>query len=78
MNQVEFKRPVKVGRIVKIYGKILSVGNTSVKLFLEARSHNPHTDIQKLVCSTEMVFVRLDQDGEPQSLSQKAKEILVP
>jgi len=73
MNQVEFKRPVKVGRIVKIYGKVLEVGNTSIKIFLEARSHNPHTNRQKTVCDTEMVFVRLDQDGEPQPLSEKAK-----
>ena len=38
MSQVEFKRPVKVGRIVKIYGRVLNVGNTSIKIFLEAKN----------------------------------------
>jgi len=73
MSKVEFCKPVKVGRIVKIYGKVVSIGNTSVKIFLEARQHNPHSGKQKPVCSTEMVFVRLDQDGDPQPLSDKAK-----
>ena len=65
ISQVEFCRPVKVGRIVKIYGKTMNVGKTSVQILLEARSHNPQTGKQKKVCSTEMVFVRIDDEGDP-------------
>ena len=64
MSSVEFCRPVKVGRIVKIYGELVSFGRTSVTIRLEARSHNPHSQKQKIVCSTEMAFVRIDEDGE--------------
>ena len=62
--EVQFNRPVKVGRIVKIYGSLVKLGKTSVKIRLEARSHNPHSAKQKVVCSTEMVFVRIDDDGD--------------
>ena len=64
ISGVEFCRPVKVGRIVKIYGELISSGRTSIKIKLEARSHNPHSSRQKIVCSTEMVFVRIDEDGD--------------
>ena len=65
MNKVEFSRPVKVGRIVKIYGEVLKMGTTSLSIKLKARSYNPHSGRMKSVCSTEMVFVRIDDDGEP-------------
>lgn len=64
MSSVEFCKPVKVGRIVKIYGELVGFGRTSCTIRLEARSHNPHSQKQKIVCSTEMAFVRIDEDGE--------------
>jgi len=63
MSEVEFCRPVKEGHIVKIYGGIINIGQTSIKIKLEAKMYNPHTKRQKIVTSTEMVFVRIDDDG---------------
>ncbi len=74
MSEVEFCKPVKVGRIVKIYGELINLGRTSVKIKLEARSHNPHTARQKVVCSTEMVFVRIDEDGDALPIREELKE----
>ena len=73
MSSVEFCRPVKAGRIVKIYGELLNVGRTSVKIKLEARSRNPHSSRQKIVCSTEMVFVRIDEDGDAIPIREEIK-----
>ena len=73
INKVEFCRPVKVGRIVKIYGQTIKVGTTSVRIKLEARSHNPQTQKQKIVCSTEMVFVRIDDEGDAVPIIEEAK-----
>ena len=73
LEEVVFKRPVKVGQVIKIYGKVENVGNTSVKLFIEARKHNVYTGEQKTVCSTHMTFVRIDEEGEPMALSEKVK-----
>ena len=64
ISEVEFSRPVQAGRIVKIYGRPITFGKSSVKVKLEARSHNPHTGKQKVVCTTDMVFVRIDDDGD--------------
>lgn len=74
ISEVNFKRPVKTGRIVKIYGKVEHVGNTSVSISLEARRHNPFSGTQKTVCTTKMVFVQIDEEGEPLQLSKKVKD----
>ena len=74
MSSVEFCKPVKVGRIVKIYGELVRFGRTSVTIRLEARSHNPHSQKQKIVCSTEMAFVRIDEDGEAIPIERGEKE----
>ncbi len=76
ISDVEFIRPVKAGRIVKIYGEILKVGNSSVVIKLEARNHNHQSGRQKKVCETTMVFVRIDEDGEPVPLNKGIKEKL--
>ena len=64
INSVEFSRPVREGRIVKIYGDVMKYGKSSIKIKLSAKSYNPHSGKLKDVCATEMVFVRIDDDGD--------------
>lgn len=73
-GEITFDRKVKVNRIVKIYGEVKKVGNTSITLHLEARRHNPYSGEQKMITSNEIVFVKVDEDGEPEPLSYKVKQ----
>ena len=73
ITDVVFKRPVRPGHIVKIYGTPIRAGRTSATFKLEARRHSPHAGVQKIVCSTEMTFVHIDADGDAIPLTQKAR-----
>ena len=73
IEEVIFEKPVKVGNIIKIYGNVEKIGNTSITLKLEARKHNVQTGQQQLVCSTRIVFVHIDDDGSPVPISDKVK-----
>jgi acyl-CoA thioesterase YciA len=73
IEEVVFECPVKVGNIIKIYGEVDSIGTSSITLKLEARKHNVYTGQQKLVCSTKMVFVRIDDEGQPVPISERVK-----
>ena len=42
-------------------------------LRLEARRHSVYNGTQKVVCTTDMVFVRIDGDGEAIPISEKVK-----
>ena len=78
LSEVEFKKPVRPGQIIRIYGQVLSVKNTSVNLLIEAKRHSTYNGTEKLVCSTVMTFVRVDGDGEPVPICQEIKELYHP
>jgi len=73
ISEVIFQKPVRPGQIIKIYGKLVGIGNTSVVIRLEARRHSPYNGSQKIVCSTDMTFVRIDGDGEPVPIDELIK-----
>jgi acyl-CoA thioesterase YciA len=72
-EEVIFEKPVKIGNLIKIYGEVVKFGNTSVTVKLEARKHNVETGQQQLVCSTVVVFVKINDDGEPVPISDRVK-----
>ena len=76
ISEVIFRKPVRPGQIIKIYGTIIEFGNTSVTFKLEARRHSPYNASQKIVCTTDMTFVRIDGDGEPVPILNIKKEYL--
>jgi acyl-CoA thioesterase YciA len=73
IDECLFKKPAREGQLIKIYGKVMEVGNTSVTLKLEARSHNVYSGSQVVVLSTNIKFVRIDESGESIPLSEKVK-----
>jgi acyl-CoA thioesterase YciA len=73
VEEIVFLEPVKVGNILKIYGEPVRIGNSSITVALEVRKHNVCTGVQKVVCSTKMVFVKIDEEGNAVPISDKAK-----
>jgi acyl-CoA thioesterase YciA len=74
IDELIFKKPVKVGSILKVYGDVVSFGNTSVTLYIEVRKHNVYTGEQDIVTQTKIVFVRIDEDGRPIPIHEYVKE----
>ena len=65
ISALTFERPVRPGQLIKIYGRCLTIGTTSVTIEIEARRHSIYNGTQKPVCKCQVVFVRIDGDGEP-------------
>jgi acyl-CoA thioesterase YciA len=74
LSETVFKKPVRPGHIIKIYGKVVNLGNTTVTIKLDARRHSVYNGTQKTVCETEITYVRVDGDGDAIPLSNKVKE----
>ena len=74
IDELVFKKPVKVGSILKIYGQVLNFGNTSVTITIDVRKHSVYTGQQETVTHTKMVFVRIDDDGKPRPIHQHVKD----
>tara|TARA_R110001599_G_scaffold71320_9_gene199164 strand:- start:7776 stop:8183 length:408 start_codon:yes stop_codon:yes gene_type:complete len=74
ISEVIFKKPVRPGQIIKIYGDVVKIGTSSITIKLSARRHSVVNGSQRAVCDVEMTFVRIDGDGEPvpiQNVKQK-------
>jgi acyl-CoA thioesterase YciA len=69
-----FKKSIKVGNLIKIYGEVKEFGRTSVTLNIEVRKHNVYTGDQDVVTHTEIKFVRIDDDGNPLPISDRVKK----
>ena len=73
LSEVTFKKPVRPGHIIKIYGAVQRIGQCSITVSLEARRHSPYNGTQRTVCTTEITYVRIDGAGEPIPISDKVK-----
>jgi len=74
IDECVFKKPAKEGQLIKIYGEVKKIGTTSLTLYIEARSHNVYSGIQSVILSTDITFVRIDENGDPIPISQRVKE----
>lgn len=73
IDKCVFKKPAREGQLVKIYGKVILVGNTSITLYMEARAHNVYSGTQSVILHTNMRFVRIDEAGDPLPIGDRTR-----
>ena len=76
IDECIFKKPAKEGQLIKMYGDVVEVGNTSLTLYIEARAHNVYSGNQSVILSTNIKFVRIDENGDPIPISERVREKL--
>ena len=73
IDKCVWQRGSKMNHIIKVYAQVKSFGNTSVILEVEARRHNVYNGKQETVLTTEIKFVRVDEEGYPLPIYEKVK-----
>jgi acyl-CoA thioesterase YciA len=73
IDEVLFKKPVKVNEHIRIYGEVLHIGKTSIRLCLEARRFCFNSRQEEIVCSTKAIYVRIDENGEPVEIDRQVR-----
>ncbi len=74
VGELIFKKPLKSGQHLRIYGEVENLGNTSITLNLEARKYSLYSAEETVVCTTSFTFVRIDDDGTPTSIGETVKK----
>ena len=74
IDECVFKKSAKEGQMIKIYGSVDSIGTTSITLYMEARSHNVYSGKQNVILSTNIKFVRIDENNDPIPISERVKK----
>jgi acyl-CoA thioesterase YciA len=73
IDELVFKKAVKVGNLLKVYGNVIEFGNTSVSIYIDVRKHNVYNGNQETVTHTNIKFVRIDDEGNPLAISERIK-----
>jgi len=73
VGELIFKKPLKAGNHVRIYGEVEKLGRTSLTLNIEARKYNLYSGDETVVCTTTMTFVRIDDDGSPTPIGETVR-----
>jgi acyl-CoA thioesterase YciA len=73
IDECVFKKAAKEGQMIKMYGSVDTIGTTSITLYMEARSHNVYSGKQNVILSTNIKFVRIDENNDPIPISERVK-----
>lgn len=73
MDEVLFQRPVKIGDHVRIYARINRIGTSSLTLDVEARRFDFDNEREERVCSTRMVYVKIDAQGQAIPIEERLR-----
>ena len=74
VGELLFKRPVKAGNHIRLYGEVANLGNTSLTLSIEVRKYNVYSGEETVVCTTSITFVRIDDDGNPTAIGESIRK----
>lgn len=73
MEKCTWQKSAGASHVIKMYAEVIKFGTSSVTLSVEARRHNVYNGKQQVVLSTDIKFVRVDEDGESVPISDRVK-----
>ncbi len=65
VNEIVFKKPVKIGDTLSIYTDIARLGRTSITLTVEAWAQRSRYDKLEKVTAGTFIMVAMDENGQP-------------
>lgn len=75
VGELTFKKPLKAGQHLRIYGEVSTLGTTSITLHIEARKYSVYSGDESIVCITSITFVRIDDDGTPTPIGESIRRL---
>ena len=69
VDNINFNSPMKIGDLVSLSARIVSVGVTSMRIDIHVKSENLQTEVVSENCSCEMVYVAVDKEGNKRKLN---------
>jgi acyl-CoA thioesterase YciA len=73
VGELLFKKPIKAGNHIRMYGTVANLGRTSISLSVEVRKYNLYSGEETVVCTTSITFVRIDDDGNPTAIGESVR-----
>lgn len=73
IDKCHFQKSAGPSHLIKIYAQATEIGKTSLTLNVEARKYNIYDETESIVLTTNIKFVRVDDDGNPIPISERVR-----
>ncbi len=64
-DRIDFKKPIPAGTFVELIGRVIHIGNTSLKVHVEIFVEQMYSDCRERAISGEFTFVAIDENKKP-------------
>ncbi|MDR7131446.1 acyl-CoA hydrolase [Algoriphagus sp. 4150] len=64
-DKIDFTKPIPAGTIIELCGRVVHVGNTSLKVHVEVFVEQMYEDVREKAISGSFTFVAIDLDKKP-------------
>jgi acyl-CoA hydrolase len=64
-DRIDFNRPIPSGTLVELIGKVIHVGNTSLKVHVDIYVEEMYSDSREKAISGTFTFVAIDEQKKP-------------
>lgn len=64
-DKIDFKKPIPAGTIVELVGKVIHIGNKSMKVSVEIFIEQMYADHREKAIHGEFTFVAIDENKQP-------------
>ena len=64
-DRIDFKKPIPAGTFVELIGRVVHLGNTSLKVHVEIFVEQMYSEGREKAISGEFTFVAIDENRKP-------------
>lgn len=64
-DKIDFKKPIPAGTIIELIGKVIHVGNKSLKVSVEIFVEQMYSEHREQAIHGEFTFVAIDENKQP-------------
>ena len=69
-DRIDFKKPIPAGTIAELVGKVISIGNTSLKVRVDIFIEQMYSYEREKAVSGEFTFVAIDEHKRPVKIEE--------
>jgi acyl-CoA hydrolase len=69
-DRIDFKKPIAAGTIVELIGKVIHIGNTSLKVSVDIYVEQMYSYEREKAVTGEFSFVAIDENKKPVKVTQ--------
>jgi acyl-CoA hydrolase len=64
-DRIDFTKPIPAGTIIELVGKVVHIGNTSLKVLVEIYTEKMYSNVREQAITGTFTFVAIDEHKKP-------------